>query len=194
MQRSLGHACAAVLTSVTLIHSRSSYTHIYRHTSMHVCLSAFLSIPDSWVPNSDSLSLQIQAYFRTCILACVCLYIFVLFLFVFLSIHHSWLPDSLFRLVTGGFFCPRTSCRSCHPTFFPGFHCLGVRVCLSLLSTEILCSSESVEFLSLLAMYLPVFFVLLACVCVCWCHGVHQQTNRHCILAPHTHIHTQTHK
>jgi hypothetical protein len=41
---------------------------------------------------------------------------------------------------------------------------MGVRVCLSLLSTEILSSSESVEFLSLLAMYLPVFFVLLAWV------------------------------
>ncbi len=43
--------------------------------------------------------------------------------------------------------------------------------------TEILCLSESVDFLSFLDMYLPVFLVLF--VCVCACHGVHRQTNRH---------------
>jgi hypothetical protein len=32
-----------------------------------------------------------------------------------------------------------------------------------------LCLSESVDFLSILDMYLPVFFVLLVCVCVCVC-------------------------
>jgi hypothetical protein len=40
-----------------------------------------------------------------------------------------------------------------------------------------LCFSESVDFLSILDMYFPVFLVLL--VCVCSCHGVHRQTNRH---------------
>jgi hypothetical protein len=39
-----------------------------------------------------------------------------------------------------------------------------------------MCLSESVDFLSLLDMYWPVFLV---CVCVCLCHGVHRQTNRH---------------
>jgi hypothetical protein len=36
--------------------------------------------------------------------------------------------------------------------------------------------SESVDFLSFLDMYWPVFLVLLVCVCVCFC--VHLQTNR----------------
>ncbi len=40
---------------------------------------AFLSIPDSLLPNSDSLSLLIQSYIPTCIRVCLCTYIFVLF-------------------------------------------------------------------------------------------------------------------
>ncbi len=43
------------------------------------------SIPDSWLPNSDSLSLLIQSHIPTCILVCVCMFIFVLFLFDLLS-------------------------------------------------------------------------------------------------------------
>jgi hypothetical protein len=41
--------------------------------------------------------------------------------------------------------------------------------------------SESVDVLSLLDMYLPMFLVwrVCVCVCVCVCHGVHRQTNRH---------------
>ncbi len=49
---------------------------------MHVCLFAFLSIPVSLLPNSDSLSLPIQSYISTCVLMCVCMYRFVLSLFV----------------------------------------------------------------------------------------------------------------
>jgi hypothetical protein len=56
------------------------HTHIHRHTSMHVCLFAFLSIPYIWWPNCDSLSLLIQSYIPTCILVCLCMYIFVLVL------------------------------------------------------------------------------------------------------------------
>ena len=54
-----------------------------RVTSMHVCLFSFLSIPDSWLPNSDSLALLIQSYIPTCILVCLCMSIFVLFVVCF---------------------------------------------------------------------------------------------------------------
>ena len=101
------------------------------------------------------------------------------FLFVFLSIHYSWLPNSLFLLDTGVFICPTTSCRPCQRTFLPGFHGLSECACFLWLGAEILCSTESVNVLSLLDMYLPVFLVLLVCVCVCLCHGVHRQTSRH---------------
>ncbi len=171
------------------------HTYVHRHTSMHVCLFAFLSILDSWLPNSDSLSLLIQSYMPTCILVFVCVCIFLIFLFVFLSIPYSWLPNSLFLLDTGSFICPTTSCRPCHPAFLPGFHRFGECVCFSWLSTEILCTSESVDFLSLLDMYFSVFLVVLVCVCVCLWHGVHRQTNRHSreiseTVPAHTRAHT----
>ncbi len=56
------------------VESLSLLIHIYihRHTSMHVCLLAFLSIPDSWLPNSDSLSFLIRSY----LCVCVCIYLF----------------------------------------------------------------------------------------------------------------------
>jgi hypothetical protein len=125
---------------VTLIRSRSSYTYTYTDTQlcMFVCLFVFLSIPDSLLPNSDSLSLLIQSYMPTCILVCVCMYIFVLFLFVFLSVPYSWLPDSLFLLDTGSFVWRTTSCRTCHRTFLPDFHRFSEFACFSWLSTAIL--------------------------------------------------------
>jgi hypothetical protein len=127
---------------------------------MFVCL-LFLSIPDSWLPNADSLSLLIQTFIPTFILVWVCMYRFLFFLlFVFLRIPCSWLPNSLFLVDTGGLFCPTTSCRPCPQGFLPGFHRFRECVCFSLLSTEILCLSESVDFLSFLDMYLPVFLVL----------------------------------
>jgi hypothetical protein len=148
-------------------------THVWMFssssTSMHVCLFVFLSIPDSWLANSDSFSLLIQSYIPTCMFVWVCMYIYVLFLFVFLSIPCSWWPNSLFLLDTGILLCPTTSCRPCQPKFLPGFHRLGQCVCFMWLGlgTEILCSSESVGVLSLLDLYLPVCLVLLVCVCVC---------------------------
>ena len=55
--------------------------------------------------DADSLSLLIQSYMPTCILVCLCIYTFVLFLFVCLSIPYSWLPNSLFLLDTGCLTC-----------------------------------------------------------------------------------------
>ena len=61
MQRSITHPCAAVVTSVTLIRCRSSHNHIHKHAQLCVCVCvcvciccvfAFLSTPDSWMPNS----------------------------------------------------------------------------------------------------------------------------------------------
>ncbi len=54
--------------------------------------------------------------------------------------------------------------------------------------------SASVDVLSFLAMYLPVFLVLLVCVCVCLCHGVHRQPNIYSgeiseIVPAHTRVH-----
>jgi hypothetical protein len=59
------------------------HTCIHRHTRVYVWLFDFLSIPDSGLPNSDSPSLLIQACIPTCILVCLCTYIFVLFFFCF---------------------------------------------------------------------------------------------------------------
>jgi hypothetical protein len=102
------------------------HMYIHRHTSMHDCLFAFLSIPDRWWPHSDSLSLLIQS-------------IFVLFCFVLLSIPYSWLPNSLFLLDTGFLICPTTSCRPCHRTFFTGCTHFSECACFAWLSTFILC-------------------------------------------------------
>jgi hypothetical protein len=146
---------------------------------MHVCLFAFLSIPDSWLSNSDSLSLLIQSYIPTCILVCVCVCYIYIYLFSPLRIPYSCLHNSLFLLDAGLLIWTKTSCLTCHPAFLPGFHRFGEYACLSWLSTEILFLSESVDFLSLLDICLPEFLVLFVCVCVCLCHGVHRQTNRH---------------
>jgi hypothetical protein len=130
---------------------------------MHVCLFAFLSIPDSLFPNSDSLSLLI----------------------------YTWWPNLLFFLDTGRLFWPTTSCQPCHPAFLPGFHRFCECACFLWLSTEILCLGESVDCLSILDMYLPVF---LLCVCVFLCHGVHRHMNRHSreisIVPAHLRAHT----
>ena len=106
------------------------HMHIHRHTSMHFCLFAFLSIPDSWWPSSDSLSFLIQSYTPTCILVCLCVYIGS-----YICIPYSWLPNSLFLLDTGYFICPTTSCRPCHGTFSPGFQSFSEYAFLSWLIT-----------------------------------------------------------
>jgi hypothetical protein len=98
-------------------------------------------------------------------------------------IPYSWWSNSLFLLDTGRFGCRTTSCRPCHPPFLPGsrsgFHHFCECACFSWLSTEMLWLSDSVDFLSLLDMHVPVFIVLFVCVCVFLCHSVHRQTNRH---------------
>jgi hypothetical protein len=88
-------------------------------------------------------------------------------LFFFLSMPDCWSPDSLFLLDTGGLVWKGTSCRPCQPAFLPGFHRFSECVCFSWLSYEIVCWSESVDFLSLLDMYLSLFLQWLVCVCVC---------------------------
>ena len=75
----------------------------------------------------------------TCILMCLCMYIFVLFCFVLLCIPCSWLTDSLFLLDTGRFICPTTSCRTRHRTFSPIFHRFSECACFAWLRTEIVC-------------------------------------------------------
>ncbi len=110
---------------------------IHRHTVMHVCLFAFLSIPYSWLPNSDSLLFSYNHTYQHAYV-CVCIYIFVLSSFVLLSIPCSCLPDSLFLFDTGSFICRTTSCRTCQRTFLPGFHRFSECACFSRLSTETL--------------------------------------------------------
>ncbi len=101
--------------------------------------------------------------------AYLCVYVYICSFFLFWVYHTSWLSNSLYLLDTGIFVCPATGCRPCQPAFLPGFHRLGECACFSWLSTEILCLSESVNVLSFLDMYLPVFLVLLVFVCVCVC-------------------------
>ncbi len=128
---------------------------------------------------------------------CVSVYIYICFFFVCFFEYTCCLSNSLFLLDTGIFFCRTTSCRPCHRTFSPGFHCFSECSCFAWLSTLILCLSASVDFLSwsLLDMYWPVFLVF-AYLCVLvsrwWSASVHRQTNRHCreiseIVPAHTH-------
>jgi hypothetical protein len=204
--RSLTHPWAAVVTSVTLIRSRSAYPYTYTdaHVCMFVCLLFWVYLTAGWLALIRSRSSYNHTYQHAYLCVCVCMYLLFFCLFFFLS---SWLPNSLFLLVTGILICGTTRCQPCHLTFLPGFHRFREWTCFPRLSPEILCLSERVDFLSLLDMYFPVFSVLLVCVCVCLCHGVHRQTNhshtlelrwwrvwRWFALAPHTHIHTQTHK
>ncbi len=126
--------------------------------------------------DDDSFSLLIHIH--TNIHASVSVYAFFFF-----RIPYSCLPNCLFLLDTGSLGCSTTSCRPCHQTFLPGFHRFSECVCFSWLcfvwlSTEILCLSESVDFLSLLDMYFPVFLVWLVCVCVCVCFCVTVCTGR----------------
>jgi hypothetical protein len=62
------------------------HTHIHKHASMHFCLFTFLSIPDSWWPDSDSLTLLMHSCIPTCILVCLCMCIFDLFV-LFCGVH-----------------------------------------------------------------------------------------------------------
>ncbi len=161
--------CVCVCVCVTVCTGRQTdtvkrlakqYQHTHAHTHAEITRTPLSCGGDEC--DAESLSLLIHIYIHSHTSMHVCL-------FAFLSIPDSWLPNSLLLLDTGGLVCLTTSCRPCHPTFFPGFHRLGVCVCLSWLSTEILCLSDSLDFLSLLAMHFPEFLVLFACVCVCVC-------------------------
>jgi hypothetical protein len=57
--------------------------HTLTYTDTQVCMfvSVCLSIPDSWLANSDSLSLLIQSYIPTCILVCL-VYVYICSFFV----------------------------------------------------------------------------------------------------------------
>jgi hypothetical protein len=111
---------------------------------------------------ADSLSLSYNHTYQHPYL-CVCVRIY---LFVVLSIPCSWLSNSLFLLDTGILLWNTTSCRPCQTAFLPGFHRCSKCACCLWLSNEMLCLRESVDFLSFLDMYWPVFSVLLVCLCV----------------------------
>ena len=128
-------------------------THIY--ACMFVCLFCWVYLTAGCLTLIRSRSSYNHTYQHAYLCVCVCLYLFFL-LFVFLRIPYSWLPNSLFLLDAGCLIWTTTSWPPCHRTFLPGFPRLGECACFSWLSTEILCLSESVDFLSLLAMYLPV--------------------------------------
>ncbi len=175
MERSLAHPWAAVVTSVTLIRSRSSYTRTYTDTQvcMFVCLLFWAYLTAGCLTLIRSRSSCNHTYQHAYLCVCVCIYL-SFFLFVFLSIPYSWWANSLFLLDTGSLSWATTSCRPCHPAFSPGFHHLSECACFSWLSTEMMWLSDSVDFLSLLDMYLTVFIVL----CVCVCFGVTVCTGR----------------
>ena len=129
-----------MVTSVTLIRSRSSYTHTFTDTRMHVCLLAFLSLPDSWLPG---------------------------ILTGLLCFTGGFLPNSLFLLDTGSFLWTTTSCRPCQTAFLPGFQICSECACFfSWLSTAILRFRESVDVLSWLTCSCLRFW---CCWCVCVC-------------------------
>ncbi len=94
-----------------------------------------------------SLSVLIQSYITNIhttvyvytYLFCVCFLVWVYTTAV--------LPNTLFLLDAGNFIWTGTSCRSCHPTFLPGFHRSSECVFLVDVS-RVLYLSESVEFVS----------------------------------------------
>jgi hypothetical protein len=136
------------------MHTRTHlYAHAYKDTlvCMFVCCSEYTF--QCCLTLIRCRSSYNHTYQHAYLCVCVCMYICMFFWFVFLRIPYSWLPNSLFLLDTGSFICTTTSCRPCHRTSLPGFHRFGESACLSWLSTEILCLSESVDFLSLLDMY-----------------------------------------
>ena len=171
------------------------YTHIHTqtHSSMFVCLSFWVYLTAGCL----TLIRYRSSYNCVTVYAYICY-----FLFVFLSIPYRWLPDSLFLLATGGFIWCTTSCRSFRRIFLPDFHRFSECACFTWLSTEILCLSASVDFLSLLDMYLRISEIVLAHTRA---HTHIQRSLAHpwaavvtsvtlFALAPYAHIHTQTHK
>ena len=87
---SLAHPWAAVVTSVTLMRSRSSYTHTYTDTRvyMFVCLFFWVYLTAGCLTLIRSRSSYKHTYQHSCL--CVCMYIFVLF-FVCFSACFLWM-------------------------------------------------------------------------------------------------------
>jgi hypothetical protein len=107
------HPGAAVVTSVTLIRSRSSDNHTYKQT--YVCMFVYIS--------SFKFQPAVGPATRR-------------FPQAFIDFVRQLSANSLLLLDTGGFSFPTTSCRPCHPTFLPGFHCFCECACFSWLFTE----------------------------------------------------------
>jgi hypothetical protein len=163
-----GDECDA--DSLSLFIYTHSQTHAFTDTRvcMFVCSLFWVYLTAGWLILIRCRSSYKHIYQHAYL--CVCVWIYIFFCFVLLSVPYSWMSNSLFLLDTGNFGCPTTSCRPCHRTFLPGFHCLGECACFSWLSTEIVYLSASVDFLSLLDMYWPVFIVC-ECFCVTVCTG-----------------------
>jgi hypothetical protein len=87
--RSLTHPWAAVVTSVTLIRSRSAYTYTY--TDAHVCMFFFLLfwvyLTAGWLALIRSRSSYNHTYQHAYLCVCVCMYLlfFCLFFCVYLT-------------------------------------------------------------------------------------------------------------
>jgi hypothetical protein len=73
------------INEIVPAHMRVREVQTFKYTSMHVGLLAFLSIPDSWLPNSESLLLLIQSYIPTCVLVCVYNIYLIFFFGVYLA-------------------------------------------------------------------------------------------------------------
>jgi hypothetical protein len=122
----VGDECDAVLERALFGDEFDSLFSLLRQS----CIQAFVLSPDLF-------SLLRQSCIQAWILrVCVEIYIYICCLFAFLSIRDNCLPNSLFLLDTVPFICTTTSCRTCQPTFLPGFHRLSEFACFSWLFTE----------------------------------------------------------
>ncbi len=108
-----------------------------QHPRAHTCRDHSHTLELRWWRVWRWFALAPQTIMHTNINTCVyvCTYTYIC-LFSFLSIPDSGLPNSLFLLDTGTCVCTTTSCRTCQPTFLPGFHCLGECACFLWLFTE----------------------------------------------------------
>ena len=96
MQRSLAHPWGAVVTSVTLIRSRCSYTHAYKDTQvcMFVCLIFWVYLTAGGLTLIRSRSSYNHTYQHAylcehaylCVSVCLYLFFFCLFFWVYLTI------------------------------------------------------------------------------------------------------------
>ena len=168
------------------------------HTQTHeyACLFAwFLEIPDSWLSNSDSLSLLIQSCIPTCN-TCVRVYVYICsFVFPWV-LGYSWL-----YLTAGGLILYFSSIQVSLSEQQPVVDPANRRFCRAFIAWvsvrvfrgRVLRYRTWVQVLILchFSTCICLCFKCFLCECVFWCHGVHRQTNRH---SPRKHTHTHTHK